>query len=195
MRIHTALLAAGLSVSAFTTSVQAQDAAQWVGFYAGAAINTTSLEMSGAAPFPVGLGTESNFGFFGGYNHAVGSNFVVGGELAYFFESTYTPVFLFPSLTVDNTAVLRGRAGYATGNVLAYATLGYAFADVTIPAGPITADADGVIYGVGLEAMLANQISMRIEYIQSDLDVSGTGVPPNISVSGDTVSVGVAYHF
>lgn len=108
MRTRSALLAASVAAAAFSaTSAQAQDAAQWAGFYAGGAVNTYSLEITGAAPFPIGLGTESGAAIFAGYNHAIGSNFVVGGELAYNFETSYTSI-LFPTpLNVESSVTLR----------------------------------------------------------------------------------------
>jgi len=195
MRLRSVLLTASIAAASLSaTSAHAQDAAQWQGFYAGAGLNVISLELDGFAPFPVGLGTETGFGIFAGYNHAIGSNFVVGAELGYNFETSFASLII-PSMTVDNSSTLRGRAGYATGNVLGYVSLGYMTADATILGLPGPVNADGVIYGLGLEAMMTDTVSARIEFTQSDLDVSGTGVPPGPTIDAAIVSLGVAFHF
>lgn len=192
MRFSTFLAAAGLAAALVPAAASAQDAALWSGFYAGLQANiiSPSFEL-----IPIPLDTGTGLGIYGGYNHALGDNFVVGGEISYNAETDIGSVF-FP-VTMDNAITLRGRAGYAVGNVLAYASLGYVWADVSFgPAPGIDLDAEGMIYGIGLEAMLAENISMRIEYTQSDLDLSSTiPLPPGFSVQADTVSIGVAYHF
>ena len=194
MRLRSVLLTASIAAASLSaTSAHAQDAAQWQGFYAGAGLNVISLELDGLA-LPIDLGTETGFGIFAGYNHAIGSNFVVGAELGYNFETSFASLII-PSMTVDNSSTLRGRAGYATGNVLGYVSLGYVTADATILGLPGAVNADGVIYGLGLEAMMTDTVSARIEFTQSDLDVSGTGVPPGLTIDAAIVSLGVAFHF
>ncbi len=195
MRLRSVLLTATIAAASLSaTSAQAQDAAQWQGFYAGAGLNVISLELSGLGPIPVGLGTETGFTIFAGYNYAIGSNFVVGGELGYNFEATFTSL-VFPAITMDNAITLRGRAGYATGNVLGYVSLGYVTANATVLGIPGAVSADGVIYGLGLEAMVADNVSARIEFTQSDLDVSGAGLPPGLTIDAANVSFGLAFHF
>lgn len=58
----------------------------------------------------------------------------------------------------------------------------------------------GVSYGAGFEAMLAQSLSMKIEYLRTDFGEKAIfdivpGIPERIGLHTDVVRVGVAYHF
>lgn len=182
----TAVAAFGTFLS---TAAAAQDAEQWQGFYAGARVNMQNLDISGV---PFGIDPELNAGIFGGYNHAVAPNFVLGGEVSFDSELDYTV----PGpnkLKLDNNIGLRARGGYAFGNSLLYGTLGYAWSDWNVP-GIASGSADGFVYGIGLETLVTDKVSARFEYTRTDYDFSGPGLGGR-SGDVDTFSVGVSYKF
>lgn len=183
-------LATACSLTLATASL-AQDALQWQGFYGGLQANSISPEIDGLF---IPLGSGQSVGVFGGYNHAVGDHFVIGGELNY---NSDTSIEITPAmdLTLEGLLTIRARAGYAIGNALFYGSLGYAQTDVSLTGAPITLEADGAIFGLGVEAMLTSNISARIEYIRSDMDLSGGPIPPGTNVNADSVTMGIAYHF
>ncbi|QBX99592.1 porin family protein [Rhodophyticola sp. CCM32] len=188
--IKTLTAAAAVSAAVVGTA-SAQDALQWQGFYGGLEIQSINPDMSSLnLPF----GSDENVVLFGGYNHALGGDWVVGGELSYGSDATATAI---PGLdlTLEDTITLRGRVGYTIGNVLLYGSLGYVDTDVSLAGLSGDLSADGPVFGLGFEAMIANNISARIEYSRSSMDLSGGGVPPGFDIDTNAVSLGVAYHF
>ncbi len=111
----------------------------------------------------------------------------------------------------DVNASARLRAGYAFGNILAYATGGYAYAHADTAAGfsvnNVTVDRvsrseglNGYTVGGGVEALLAEKISLGVEYRYTDLEnsrVQGRGVIPDFKVDNDfhAIRARVSYHF
>ncbi|MBF9051339.1 outer membrane beta-barrel protein [Roseobacter sp. HKCCD9010] len=188
--LKTLVATAAISL-AVAGAASAQDALQWQGFYAGAQVNSISPDLEGA---PVGFGSGQSIGVFGGYNHALADNFVVGGELSFNGSSSHTIV---PGtdLSLDNLMTVRARGGYAVGSALFYGSVGYATTDASITGVPFTLDASGTIFGLGVEAMLTETLSARIEYNRANMDLSGGGVPPGLEVNADAVTMGIAYHF
>ena len=187
--VFKTLTAAAALASALASTATAQDAELWEGFYAGARVNMQDLDISGA---PVSIDTGFNIGIYGGYNHAVAPNFVLGGELSYDSQSEHT-IGAPPPLQLDNNFSLRARGGYAFGNTLLYGTAGYSWSDFNVP-GVLSGSAEGFVYGVGLEHMITESVSTRFEYTRSDLDLSAGGLGVN-SADVNRFSIGVSYKF
>lgn len=145
-----------------------------------------------------------------GYNAQFG-NFVLGveGDVSWstlnweqnalpFFESDYTLEWL---------ATLRGRAGFAFESVLLYGTAGlaaggarYDVASIAPPIDQVVSETHvGWVAGVGLEAMVAEGVSVKAEYLYRDLGAATyafNGFPPfDQSLTASTVTVGVNFHF
>lgn len=104
----------------------------------------------------------------------------------------------------DWTGSLRGRAGYAFGNVLAFATGGVAVAGLTVSAtsagttwrGP--EPYVGYVYGGGLEWQVMPQISLRgevlrYEFNERNLHVGGAHAP--VKLDETVVRGGVSFRF
>jgi len=118
-----------------------------------------------------------------------------------------------PSANIDYLGTLRVRAGVAADSVLIYATGGLAFAggDITITnldgAGDDRTEdftATGWAAGVGAEFAIADNVSLKAEYLYTSLatnDVDFGSAPPatDVIVNGDltahTVKVGLNYGF
>lgn len=107
-----------------------------------------------------------------------------------------TPAYYSFTRTLDHTAALRARVGYAAGPALIYATGGAAYGKVensfvtsnTANSFTVTTDeddADGYQFGGGVEWRLAPSLTVTGEYIYSDLEtgeynirVAGNGTTP-----------------
>jgi outer membrane immunogenic protein len=131
-----------------------------------------------------------------GYNHQFEGGFVLGGEIDYSrvdVEETRTSgplaVPSVPSLNYDfrnsvevsDIATLRIKLGYAFDRHFVYFTGGLAKADAEAAAqitsnggyrkrGSVTERLDGTQLGVGYEYSFGNQLSIRAEYLRTDLD-------------------------
>ncbi len=188
--IFKSLTAAAALSAAITSTATAQDAEKWEGFYAGGKLNMQSLDFSGA---PINLGSANNFAVFGGYNHAIAPNWVLGGELEYGSAMSHNlmgPV----DIDLENNINLRARGGYAFGNSLVYGTAGYGWSDWDVDVAGFSGSADGFSYGVGFETLLSENVSTRFEYTRTDYDFSGPGLAGQ-SGEVDRLSVGIAYKF
>jgi len=139
-------------------------------------------------------------GVFAGYDHQIGSRFVIGTEVGLDFgiDDRFTRdtgaalVSVDPKRSIDFTA----RAGYlVTDNTLLYARGGYTNArfrtSIKDASGLRSAseDRDGWLVGGGVEHAFTDRISTRLEYRYSDLS-DGRG-----KFDRHQALVGVAYRF
>ena len=94
-------------------------------------------------------------------------------------------------------ASIRGRLGWAINNWLLYGSVGWGFSRFEFTEsdpgdnfiGKVTLDDSGLVYGGGVEWMLAYGVSVRAEYLRYDLGTS-TLVPNNFpdQDSGDHIA-------
>lgn len=109
---------------------------------------------------------------------------------------------------VDWVGTLRGRAGVAFDSVLLYATAGVAFANVSQwvdddfsgDTDTVTGARFGWVVGVGAEAMVADNVSVKGEVLFHDLAATDTDFDNGTTYYDDSVSfttfkVGVNFHF
>ncbi len=166
------------------------DAAMWQGVYAGLEVSHGSLDTNFGLPLNSGSGVSG----FVGYNHAIGADFIVGAELSLGSDVDHQVV---PGVafTVESPVELQGRFGYAIGSSLIYASLGYTWADYTQTGAGISDSFEGMNYGFGLETMLAENVSMRIDYTHTEFQPGGLIYGSNLDFDSDRVAIGVAYHF
>lgn len=190
-RILNTLAAATALTATLSHGVQAQDALAWQGFHAGLQVSSVDPDITGSS---IDADRAGGYGLFAGYDHALGDNWVVGGELSYGRSGDHT-VSPAVGIALENAITLSARAGYAFGGTLVYGRLGFQQMDVTPTTGAIDWTAEGAVFGLGVEQMLSENISARLEYTRSDLDLSGTGVPAGVGLSNDSVSLGIAYRF
>ena len=194
MRLTALTLAAALSA----TGAFAQDASQWTGFYAGFATNIISPEFDNStATTPLQEGT--GFGAYGGYNYALGESFVVGAEVGISGPTSFQTSLGNPDFEFDRVMNARVRGGYALGNALVYGSLGYQTAEYGAAAGVSTAGtADGLVYGIGLEMLLVDNVSVRLDYTSTHMTPdAGTivGGSSGEQIDANAVGLGVALHF
>jgi outer membrane immunogenic protein len=186
----TALLAAG--------GASAQDANQWTGFYAGFAANIISPEFDNStATTPLQEGT--GFGAYGGYNRGIGESFVVGAEVGFSGPASFQTSLGSPDFEFERVLNARLRGGYALGNALVYGSLGYQTVEYGAAAG-VSSDgtADGLVYGIGLEMLLQENVSVRLDYTSTHMaPESGTivGGSSGEQIDANAVGLGVALHF
>ncbi|MEX3014564.1 outer membrane protein [Gymnodinialimonas hymeniacidonis] len=194
MRLTALTLAAALAAS----GASAQDASQWTGFYAGFATNIISPEFDNsniATPLQEGTG----FGAYGGYNYAIGDNFVVGAEVGFSGPAAFQTTLAGPDFEFDRMLNARVRGGYALGNALVYGTLGYQTVEYGAAAGISTeGTADGLVYGIGLEMLLVDNVSVRLDYTSTHMTPDAgtlTGAVGGEQIDANAVGLGVALHF
>jgi opacity protein-like surface antigen len=105
---------------------------------------------------------------------------------------------------MDAMATFRGRLGYAFDRYLVYVTGGGAAAQVSAYDKLFNVSGKqmmwGVSYGAGFEAMLAQNLSMKVEYLRADFGEKAVfdivaGVPERVGLQANIVRAGVTYHF
>lgn len=186
-------LASALALAAALTASSAHaDATSFDGFYGGLAIGSVGFDPNfSAADFDNAIGYE----LFAGYNHAVNSAWVVGGELSFGASQGHDMSGSPTVVDFEDMITLSARAGYVFDNTMIYGRVGYQTGTLAISTSAVTPDLDGVIFGLGVEHMFTESVSGRIELSRSSLDLSGTGVPLGADLDRTAVSVGVAFHF
>jgi outer membrane immunogenic protein len=192
------LAAIALTAAVSATGAMAQDASQWTGFYAGFATNIISPEFDNStATTPLQEGTS--FGAYGGYNYAVGDNFVVGAEVGFSGPVAFQTTLATPDFEFDNVLNARVRGGYALGNALVYGSLGYQMVNYSAATGVSSeGSADGLVYGIGLEMLLNEQVSVRMDYTSTHMNPDAgtiTGGSSGEQIDANAVGLGVALHF
>jgi high affinity Mn2+ porin len=111
--------------------------------------------------------------------------------------------------TIDYVGTVRGRAGYASGTLLAYLTGGFAWGhshvNINDATGAVVSSPGqnqlGWTAGAGLEFAVSGNWSAKLEYDYIDLarrtfDLSGFGLPPvNVDPNVHLVKLGLNYRF
>lgn len=210
------------------TYVGVQAGALWTDWDFGNATSTPGVGPFAGAGFP--LGGFDNTAFTGGlhvaYNRQTGS-FVAGIEVDVNWTNAeesrnFVAVGVPPGLpfnlktSIDSYGTVRGRAGYAMGPMLLYATGGFAWAssEATINspgqfAGPFnTSDRNyhiGWTAGAGVDYMLSSQWIVSVEYKHIDLGdetyrftfpfAGGTPVTAKADIVMDEVTLRVSRKF
>ncbi len=183
----------------------AQSAHDWTGFYAGGAVGYGFFDAKDRPPF--GNGGPDPDGVMG--TAFVGANFqtdqfvlgveadISGGDLK---ESRdwLTP------LEINYVGTLRGRAGFSMGDMLLYATGGFAYSRMTATHSIPTVSAReifvGWTVGGGIDLQAGEKWFLRAEYLYTDLGTDrfnfpGIGHPHIVSVDGSMVRLGVGFQF
>ena len=111
------------------------------------------------------------------------------------------------SFDTDWSGTIRGRIGMPVGPALLYATAGYAWNETTLTSKTATGGTfnssytfSGVVYGVGAEAYVLPNLSLRLEALRYDysadsLSLSGaSSLVQEIDPSDTVVRAGVTFH-
>ncbi len=138
--------------------------ADWSAIYIGAGVGFGSFSDEDER-FPnftssgSGLGINAHVGFMRQIQ-----DWVVGIEADYMYldaEFTQLPPG-FPELKVEDVFTLRGRVGYAYGNIQPYVTAGFAHARTNIK----DLDGTGYVWGAGVDFKIAEHVMFGLQYQQ-----------------------------
>lgn len=185
------------------TSAQAQEA-PWRGFYAGLnggyawnsangkfnnATDLSNLTLNGAiVGGQIGYNWQANQFLFG---IEADASTRAGGEDTVT-ANAGTPDAASISADMNYLTSVRARLGWAINNWLLYGTVGWGFGEFTfkedmpqVPfSGKIRFNDNGIVFGGGVEWMVAYGVSLRAEYLRYDLSAGST-----ISASFPTADV------
>ncbi|MFL6815855.1 MAG: outer membrane protein, partial [Bradyrhizobium sp.] len=205
------LVGASLTLLAFELPAMAAELAlkapasktiyDWTGFYLGGHVGYGGGSFGpGTNPLPeqAVLFPHSITGVIGGYQagylRQLSNHLVVGIEADASFTGPLDVPALIPApfhTTIDYVGTVRGRAGYASGTLLAYVTGGFAWGhshiNINDAAGAVVSSPGqnqlGWTVGAGIEFAVSGNWSAKLEYDYVDLarrtyDLSGFGLPP-----------------
>jgi len=192
---------ATLPASAADSYNGSDSAANWAGPYAGVHFGMTwgDFKNDSGVPGPNGSSDSLMGGGQAGYNWQF-NHIVLGveGDFSKLDVGTHSGAVTFDE---DWDATLRGRAGYAIGRMLPYATFGLGLTDAEAKLTGAGSDSNvepGIAAGAGLDGMISDRWSARAEYLFVDVpkDTYHTG---GTAVSGgssnNTIRVGLNYKF
>ncbi len=118
-------------------------------------------------PLSSEFGAGQAFGIVGGYNWQRGG-LVYGGEVQVL-QSTGTDWSAGAGIEAYDTLFdLRGRAGFASRDVLVYGTLGVSWG-VATPSAASSTDTDGLTFGIGLEVNVTDRVFLGADLSHRDL--------------------------
>jgi opacity protein-like surface antigen len=139
-----------------------------------------------------GAGTDFEgdlYGLFGGYRYDFG-DYVLGGEIDYM-TGEFRPATGGPALDIDSLLRVGVEAGFDAGRALIYGTAGYASMEASL--GPITGDGDGVFYGLGIDYLVTDNITLGAELLRHEFrDFNST---PGNDFEFTSFGINVAYRF
>ena len=182
-----ALIPAAALAAIIAGGAQAQDNLAFEGFYGGVQLGFYAPETGTGIGFDGG----ENVALFGGYNHAIGQDWIVGGEVSFGTELGFSLAMPAVDYTLEDMISLRGRVGYVMGDFMVYGSVGYLDSTISANIAPgLSLNADGYTYGLGLEMMLNENMSARIEYLGSDLQIES-----GATLNTNGVGLGLVFHF
>ncbi|KQU99233.1 hypothetical protein ASC89_04930 [Devosia sp. Root413D1] len=97
---------------------------------------------------------------------------------------------------INGLATLRGRLGFAVGDLLLYGTAGLAVANLDVD--DQAQSIGGWVAGVGAEYMVTDTVSLKAEYLYTNfgtVEVEGYNNGDEFDIDGSAVRVGVNFHF
>lgn len=184
-------------------SPSAESTYDWAGAYLGLqggySWNSVQTDPPAASSFDL---DSAVLGAYGGFNLQLDSFvFGVDGSLNYSFASGGLPA-PFPGgseMSIDWTALIRGRAGIALDNVLIYGTAGLAGANLNATIGGTNDSvfAWGWTVGGGVEVGISDSLVGRIDYSFADYDFTLDGFAPDVTgnVQSHTLMGGFAIKY
>jgi outer membrane immunogenic protein len=192
----------------------------WSGVYIGLAAGYgwgKSTQDFDGIDYNVPLDPKGAFGgLYAGYNYQFSNDIVLGVEGDFNAASIHAGGVHGISVGIDDptyaygsdlkwAASLRGRLGYATGQIMPFVTGGLAVAQYEIseiPAAPysVSKTYTGWTLGAGVDFAMTNNILLRAEYRYADYgNEDFTGIPSwtnqNVTLKTQDIRVGIAYKF
>lgn len=186
----------------------------WTGLYVGGNVGGGAMVSNIEVPLLLGLGFNGigGEGFVGGvtvgYDYQISDNFVVGIQGDYGVANLETelniPGFLTASVGPNHVYSFSARAGWlASPDTLLYVIGGYSRAELEASvsiggfSGSVQQDYKGYHVGGGLETMLTENLSARVEYRFTEYESEdwGTGGFLNIEPSSHVGTIGLSWKF
>jgi outer membrane immunogenic protein len=142
---------------------------------------------------------EENFaggriGAFAGYNWLLSNGFVAGieGDVTYDWNSEWFRGA--DRVGTDLSGSIRARTGYSRGNVLIFATAGWAATNAFVDGPDDNETATGWAVGAGIDWALTEKMFVRAEYRYTDFrTVNLAGVDADLDQSSVTVGLAVKF--
>lgn len=202
-------MAADLSIPGPAPVVSAPAPGNWDGPYVGANIGYgwgfADHQPAGPGPFPAGGNDINPSGFLIGgqigYNFHLSDNIVAGieGNLDWSNESGSLSPTAFGTITqrINWDGAIVAKLGYDAGAFLPYVDAGVAFANATrsdTVGDSVSATHTGWTVGVGVEYMLADNLSAFVSYNYADYGAQNYGTP-KVELTDSIVKVGLNWHF
>lgn len=167
----------------------AQNLFNWTGFYAGGHAGWGWGSALGADPsgYLIGLQAGYNFQYASGLLTGIETDIAISGIEGGNFE-------------LDYLGTVRGRLGYAVDRFLVYGTAGLAYGRGDVRLGGLSNEQThfGYAVGAGVEAMIAPNITARLEYLYSDLGretYKTVGGPARVNFDASIVRTALNYKF
>jgi len=193
----------GVVYSPEPANYTASSSFDWSGFYAGVNGGYGWAEIESG-----GLSFDELEGVFGGaqvgYNFDMGG-FVLGVEGDIQLSDIGYEEDLGGGVTgevgIDSFGTLRARAGFAVDRFMPYVTGGLAWArgSVTLSDGVVSADIEddyfGYTIGAGVEAAVADNVTIKAEYLYANFGDADFDTGVDIGLTSHIVRVGLNYKF
>jgi outer membrane immunogenic protein len=200
---HAVVLTISVLSCLNVTPARAQTAPIWTGLYAGIQGGGTWAEVD----TDIGDFTSRDavWGLHAGYN-LVNGRILIGIESDVNFAGANLDGVLGGVIPVtaetDWSGSIRARFGVITGPLLLFGTVGYAHLEsnltATAPTGQQYRDTQtltGIVYGVGAEAFVVPNVSLRLEALQYDYTIENDALSPYVDPSETVVRAGLTFHF
>ena len=152
----------------------------WTGLYGGVQIEYGDAQIDDDAGNAFDDGNGALYGVFGGYRYDFGS-FVLGAEL----DLNAADIDLDGSFngSIDTVHRLGLEAGFDAGPALVYGTVGAAQATATSNGAEFSDT--GVFYGVGVDYLLTDRVTVGAEVLQHQFDdFDGTALDVDVTTFG-----------
>jgi outer membrane immunogenic protein len=139
------------------------------GFYAGASMSANSGFLGDNSTSPdYDVNSGMSGGLFAGHNWVLGNNLVVGLEFAASIGEISSPDY-----TMDQVWDVKARAGYSFGKSMVYGFAGMTQSNLSDISGDVDYNSSGVNFGLGIEYMVTDKISIGAELMRRDLHSAG----------------------
>ncbi|MEX0591378.1 MAG: outer membrane protein [Xanthobacteraceae bacterium] len=165
----------------------------WTGFYVGGNAGWGWGSALGTDPsgYLIGLQAGYNFQYASGLLAGIETDIAITGIDGSAGGAT---------VSLDYVGTVRGRLGYTMDRFLVYGTGGLAYGGGEVAMGGLSNKQThlGWTLGAGLEAMIAPNITARIEYLYADLGketYTTVGGPLRVGIDTSIVRVGMNYKF
>jgi outer membrane immunogenic protein len=165
----------------------------WTGFYVGGNAGWGWGSALGTDPsgYLIGLQAGYNFQFASGLLAGIESDIAISG-----IDGSAGGT----SFELDYLGTVRGRLGYTMDRFLVYGTAGLAYGRGDVSSGGLSNEQThfGWTIGAGVEAMIAPNITARLEYLYADLGretYTTTGGPVRVGFDASILRTALNYKF